>query len=410
MTDGLLLRTLGQILVAVHQVLDDDGHFDNKFPVLILTLARFLEKIGVLVKALDAMLLRPCEGACILLLVIDLLRHAADDLDLVHRFHAHAEIVLKEAVIDDRTADTHRDRADLQIGFSAHGGGRNCGTAKAEKLFTHVGGDLRIGGILYVVSVNTKGRKPLLCMGSQHGGKVHSTGSFGSVEAPHALDGVAVHIHRFCAVAPAGGNGQGDGNALTRKFLLTRGGLCHAADGGVCDHDLHRLAVRITQIRTEQICGGTRHVHRLILKRFSDAQRTAAAVNGRTDADLGVCTNITVFCHFLFSPFHLISRHAPRSCPVFILPVLLLFVNRLAQSVHATDAFSKKNTHARAGGAQKSKKGACALFLLDDHESSFPSPSMIGRSIIEISVLADVGSMSSTTISLSRSRSQPPGR
>ena len=111
--DHLFLAACGQVRVAVVEVLDDAHHLEREGPVLLLLLGGLLQLGGVLVEALGAVLAAPSERALKLRLVVDTVFHAADDLDLIDGFHAHAEVFLEEVGVHDRARDAHADGADL---------------------------------------------------------------------------------------------------------------------------------------------------------------------------------------------------------------------------------------------------------------------------------------------------------
>ena len=147
------------------------------------------------------------------------------------------------------------------------------------------------------MAVDAEGRQALLGMGGQHGGQIHGAGALGGVQAPHALDGVAILVHGLGAIAPAGSHGQGDGDVVLAELVLAGGGLGHAADGGVGDDDLHRFAVGVAQVFLKELLGDLRHAHGLILQGFANLQRAAAAVYDGADANYRIIANVSVLCH-----------------------------------------------------------------------------------------------------------------
>ena len=195
------------------------------------------------------------------------------------------------------SGDTMTYNKVMLCSSTAYYSGGDGGAAEAQQLFLHVRRDGGIVRLLHLVAVDAKGRKSLLSVRSQHGGQVHRARAFSAVKAPHALDGVAIHVHGFRAVAPAGRHREGDGHAVSAEFFFTGGGLGHAADGGVGDDDLHRFAVGIAQVLFKELRSGSGHIHGLLLQAFAHLQRAAAAVDGGTDADDGIGTHISVFCH-----------------------------------------------------------------------------------------------------------------
>ena len=135
------------------------------------------------------------------------------------------------------------------------------------------------------MAVNAESGQALLGMRGQHRGQIHGARTLGAVEAPHGLGGEGVHIHRFRAVAPAGGNGQGHAHVFARKLLRAIGRLLDAANGRIGDDAFHRQTAAMAQVGLQKFLGGAGQAHRLLFERFAHA--LAAAVDDRTDADLG---------------------------------------------------------------------------------------------------------------------------
>ena len=185
----------------------------------------------------------------------------------------------------------------MQPRFTAHCGSSHSGTAKAQKLFAHVGRDVSVVGILHVAAINAKCRTALLSMGGKHRSQINSARTLSAVESPHALDGERVHIHGFGAIAPARCYGERDVNARLLELLGASSALAHTAYGGVGNNHLHRFAIRVTYILFKKFGCSTSHVHRLFFKRFAHLEHAAAAVDGWTDADYRVITHKSVFCH-----------------------------------------------------------------------------------------------------------------
>ena len=234
-------------------------------------------------------------------MVVDAPFHAADNLYLVNAFAAHAQVVFEEVRVHDGTGDAHAHGADGEVALSAHGCGCHGALGKAQDLFLHIGRNYLIIGILYVVSVDAEGGKALLGVCGQHGGQVHGAGTLRSVEAPHGLDGVRVHVHGFGAVAPAGGYRDGDGHALARELLCAGGGFCHAAYGAVGNDALYGCTIGIFEFLADEFryCHG--HAHGLVFQGFTDTVH--ASVDGGTDANFGMGSNhisgwllVIVFC------------------------------------------------------------------------------------------------------------------
>ena len=269
MADHFFLAAFRQIWISVHQIFDDAHHLNDKLPILFLFFRSLLNFRRVLIKTFPALFLGPCKSFLKFFFVVDTFCHTADDFHFIHGFHTHAQIFFDKCRINDGSADSHTDGSDLQIGFSPHGGSCHSRTAEAEKFFLYIFRNLRIVCILHIMAINTERRKPLLGMGSQYGSQINRSGTLRSIEAPNRFDGHGIHVHGFCAVAPARRYGQCDIHAFFFKLCGTGCGLRHTADGGVRDDNLHRFSVGISQIICEQFCGGFRHVHGLLFQRFS---------------------------------------------------------------------------------------------------------------------------------------------
>ena len=97
MSDHFFFASFGEVLVAVHEVLYDDHHLYDKFPLFFLYFACILKLGRILVKGFPALCLCPCESLFVFRFVVDALCHAADDFNLVNGLSSHAEIFLDEA-------------------------------------------------------------------------------------------------------------------------------------------------------------------------------------------------------------------------------------------------------------------------------------------------------------------------
>ncbi len=171
----LLLEFLGEIGVALYEILYDAVHLYGKFPLLALfligkpyaaLLAQELHGFGIVVAALLAVLECPRQRFFIGLVVVYALLHAAEYLHLIDGFDAQAEVFLHELLVYDGAAYAHAHGAYLQIALAAHGGSRNGRPAEAQQLFLYV---LRYLGdlirVLYLMAVYAEGWKPLLGVG-----------------------------------------------------------------------------------------------------------------------------------------------------------------------------------------------------------------------------------------------------
>ena len=268
-TDRFLLGALGQTVVSAHQVLHDQRGFDGEFPVLRLLFGGLADECGVLVKAFGTVFLHPRHGAVELLAVINALLYATQNLDLIDRFHAHTEVILKEIRVDLRAGNAHAHRADLQVGLTLHGHGGDGGSAEAEQLFLHVCRNFGCGCGLDVMPVNAECRQSLLRVRGKDGGKIDRAGALGAVEAPDRLDGVRVHVHGLRAVAPAGCNRQGNSDLLAFEFLRAGGSLPYAPDGGIGNDHTHGRAVGVAEVFCKEFCGALCHIHGLLLERLT---------------------------------------------------------------------------------------------------------------------------------------------
>ena len=147
------------------------------------------------------------------------------------------------------------------------------------------------------MAVDAEGGQALLCVSRQNGGQIHSARTLGAVEAPDALDGHGVHVHRLGAVAPAGGDGQRDGNALALELFCAGSRFGHAADGGVRHDDLDMLAVGVIQVFLKQLLCSLGHGHDLIFQTLAQLHGAASAVDDGADADHGIFADVTILFH-----------------------------------------------------------------------------------------------------------------
>ena len=229
------------------------------------------------------MFFHPRHGGGELFLVILALAHAAGDFGHVHGLDAHAEPFFPHFGIDHRAGDAHRGAADGEVGFAAHEGHGEAALGEGEQFFLHVPGDLGVGGGLHILAINAEGGEALLGVAGEHGGEVNRPRALGAVETPHRLGSVGIHIHGLGTVAPAGRHGERDAHVVEFKLIGTGRGLAHAADAGVCDHALHRRAIRVAQGGAEKFRHGLGLIHGAGFERLAHAAE--AAVDGGADAD-----------------------------------------------------------------------------------------------------------------------------
>ena len=291
MSDSFLGELRIQLVAAVHQLFDNNSHLYDELELLFLLLLGHLKLRRVLVEADGAGLFRPLQSLLELFVVVDTLCHTTDNFNLIYRLHTHSQVFLDEFRADDGSTDTHGNGTDLQVGFSSHAGCCHCGAAEAKQFCLYVLRNGLIVRILNIMSVDTEGRKSLLCVGSQYGSQVYSARSLGSVQSPYALDSQRIGIHGLGAVAPAGSNGQGNVYACLAELVCTSRCLAHTSDGGVRDDYLHRLAVGVTDILFKQLCRCLCHTHGLLFQRSSYVKSSSSSVDSRTDTDYRIIAN-----------------------------------------------------------------------------------------------------------------------
>ena len=251
MSKSLFGELAFQLLVAAHQVFDDNHHLNNELPLLVFLFSGLLNPIRILVKAFFAVSLCPCQSLLEFFFIIDAFCHPADDFHFIYRLDSHSQIGLDEIRINDGAADTHADRTDLKIGFTPHGCDCNGRTSKSQQHVFYICRDLTVVRFLNVMTINAEGRKTLLRMSGQNRCQIYGARSLSSVQAPHALDGLRVHIHGLRSIAPAGSNRQSNVHSLFSELLCTRCALSHPSDSRVSNNNLYRLAVGIFQVLSE---------------------------------------------------------------------------------------------------------------------------------------------------------------
>ena len=94
---------LEQFRVAAHQVSHDHHHLDDVLPIgiFLCTIFLFGSRVEIVTFVGFAIFLGPSHRFLELLFVIDAFVYAADNLDLINRFVAHAQIGLEEVCIND---------------------------------------------------------------------------------------------------------------------------------------------------------------------------------------------------------------------------------------------------------------------------------------------------------------------
>ena len=247
-SNSLFLAAFRQVRITLIQVLDDDSHLSQELPGFFLGLIRCFYEIRVLVEAFFAVLFYPCQSFLVLIFIIYMFIHTTKDLNLIYGLNAHAKIGLDELLIDDGSADTHGNGTDLQIGFALHGCSSNGSTTEAKQLLLNIIRNSHIVSFAYILTINTESRQTFLCMCSQYGSQVYSTRSLSSVHTPNSYDGIAVHIHCFCAIAPAWCNCKCNIYAFFAEFISTCSTFTYTSDCCISDNNFNRLTVGIFQI------------------------------------------------------------------------------------------------------------------------------------------------------------------
>ena len=293
----LLESQFAQLRIAAHQIAHNDHHLDDILPVGVFLGAAFLLVCGVEVVAFVgfAVFFGPGHRLFELLLVVDTLFDAADNLHFVDRFVAHAQVGLEEVCIDDRSGDTHRHRADRKVALAAHLRYGDACAREAEQFLFHVVGNGLCVGILHVVAVNAECGHSFLVVAGQCCGEVNRAGALGAVKTPNSLGHAVVVVDRFAAVAPARGNGDSEPYALLAELLGTGGSLGHASDRGIGDYALYRRAVGVFERRGDQFGHAPSHVHRLFFERLAYA--ALASVDHGTDTHFGVLSDKSFCLH-----------------------------------------------------------------------------------------------------------------
>ena len=198
---------------------------------------------GVFIKIFAAFFFYPSQCLLIFFLIVNTFGHAANNFNLVNGFHTHSEILFKEFRRNNTSADSHCDRADLKIRFSAHRCDCYCRSCKTQYLFLNVIGNGRIVCVLNFVSVNSESGQTFLTMSCKNGRKIHRTRSFRAVESPNRFNGHRIHIHSFRTVTPTRRNRKSDVNVVLFEFICTCSGFCNSAYRSVGNNDFDRFAV-----------------------------------------------------------------------------------------------------------------------------------------------------------------------
>ena len=300
-TEHFLFKAFGQILVSSDKISDYKVHLDGEFPLFFLLLgseldssffAEEINKIGIVISSLFAMLFCPRQSALIILFIIYAFLHTAKYFNLVDGLYAHTEIFFNKLLVDYRPADTHTHGADLEITLAAHFGSGNSRTTEAEQLFFYIIGN--IGNVAYVlnlVTVKSECRQPLLCVSCKNRSKINRAGTFSAVEAPNAFDCRRIHIHCLRTVAPTRCYRKRNCDIFFLELLCTSSSFGNTTDGCVCHYNLDGCTVRITKVFFKQFFCGFRHCPDLRLKAFTKLHRSSASVDYWANTYYGIRHN-----------------------------------------------------------------------------------------------------------------------
>ena len=121
-----------KIIAAVHQLFDDNCHLNYEFKLLFFLFWRELQFFWVFIPTDLTCFFCPFQSFFEFCVIVDTFCHTTDDFYLVNGFNTHSKIGFDEIGINDRSADTHCNRTDLQIGFSSHGSCCNCCASKSQ--------------------------------------------------------------------------------------------------------------------------------------------------------------------------------------------------------------------------------------------------------------------------------------
>jgi hypothetical protein len=133
-------------------------------------------------------------------------------------------------------------------------------------------------------------------MSSEDGSEIDSTGTLRSVESPHSLWVLRIHVHRLGTIAPARCHGDGGADTLALKLFGASCALTHPSDGGVADDTFHWTAVAISQICFNKILNGLGEVHSLFLEALADTALTP--IDSWADTDFWIHIDDDLFIDF----------------------------------------------------------------------------------------------------------------
>ncbi len=216
--------------IAPHEVLSDKGHLDRRLPLTVFLLPRVLCRRGVGVFPLFQVFFHPRYRPLVLFRIVYLKFYSSGHFAHVHVLVPHTQVFLEEIGVHRRTANTHGNRADGEVGLTPQNDDRRSRPGKPENLLLHIRRDGVVIQFLYFMTVDTKRRQPLLGVGGQYRRQVDRTRALGPVKTPDRLDRHRVHIHRFGAVTPARRHRKSRPNPFPFKLCLARRRLSDPPD------------------------------------------------------------------------------------------------------------------------------------------------------------------------------------
>ena len=252
-TEHFFFKTFGKVFVSADKISYYKIHLNREFPLFFFLLgSKFdsslfteeVNKVGVVVSALFAMLFCPRKSTFIVFFIVNAFFHTTKNFNFVYGFNTHSEIFFYKLLIDDRSADAHAHRTDLEIALATHFGSGNCSATETKKLFFYVFGNVcNIAYILNFMTVEAKCGKSLLCVSCKNGCQINRTGTFCSVKAPNAFYSRRIHIHCLCTVTPTRCYRKSNCNIFFFEFFRTCSGFWNTTDSCISHYNLNRSTV-----------------------------------------------------------------------------------------------------------------------------------------------------------------------
>ena len=229
-------------------------------------------------------------------MVVDAFVDATGELGHVDVLVAHAEVGAEEVGVHNGSRDAHGHRSHGQVGLALHLRDGEARGRVVEQALAHVLGDRIVVAVLDVLAVDAEGGDADLGVAGEGGGEVDGARALGAVEAPDRVRHGRVHVGGLGAVAPAGGDGEGEADVVLLELLGAGLGLVHAADGRVGDDALDGGAVGVAEVLREELGDPLSHAHRLLFEALTDA--AATTVDGRADSDTRVISHYSQILQF----------------------------------------------------------------------------------------------------------------